>query len=58
MVGVFSSGDPETRFTVGILIVEGIAASTHQGPGLCIKKACMALGVPSIELSKGGQSLR
>lgn len=58
LVGVPVTGDPKTVFTVGDSIVEGIAASSHQGPGLYIKKACMALGVPNIEHSKGGQSHR
>lgn len=58
LVGVPVSGDPKTVFTVGDSIVEGITATTHQGPGTYIKKACMALGVPNIEHSKGGQSQR
>ncbi len=58
MVGKFVSGDPKTCFTIGDSIVEGIVATTHQGPGLYIKKACMALGVPNIEFSKGGKSQR
>lgn len=58
LVGVPVTGDPKTAFTVGDSIVEGISASTHQGPGTYIKKACMALGVPNIEHSKGGLSQR
>lgn len=58
LVGVPVTGDPKTAFTVGDSIVEGIGSTTHQGPGLYIKKACMALGVPNIELSLGGTSQR
>jgi hypothetical protein len=56
LIGRFVSGDPKTTFTTGDSIVEGITSSDHQGPGLFIKKACMALGIPNIELSKGGYS--
>ena len=58
LVGVPVTGDPKTAFTVGDSIVEGITSSSHQGPGLYIKKACMALGVPNIEHSKGGNDQR
>lgn len=58
LVGVPVSGDPKTTFAIGDSIVEGIVSSTHQGPGTYIKKACMALGVPNLEFSLGGQSQR
>lgn len=58
LVGIPVAGDPVTMFTTGDSLTEGITASTHQGPGLYVKKACMALGIPNIEHSKGGQSHR
>lgn len=58
LVGIPASGDPKTVFGLGDSQMEGIVSNTHQGPGLYVKKACMALGVPMLEFSKGGISQR
>ena len=52
LVGKFVSGDPKTVFMVGDSIVEGTGNIT--GTGTFPRLAAQALGVPILELSRGG----
>lgn len=54
LIGKFVSGDPKTVFITGDSIVEGTGGIT--GTGTFPRLAAQALGVPILEISRGGTS--
>ena len=54
LVGKFSSGDPKTIFVAGDSIIEGTGSLGRTGT--FIKLAAVDLGVPQLEMSRGGES--
>lgn len=54
LVGKFVSGDPKTIFVIGDSIIEG--TNGLDATGTFIRLGAQALGVPQLEMSRGGES--